>query len=107
MLFRTAADRGARMTENTRVIDVAFAPPGGRARVTARTTDGTRRLYASRFVLDASGRDTLLAAKLRNKRANKYNNTAALFAHFKGVDAVPANWKAISASTSSMTAGSG
>jgi hypothetical protein len=37
------------------------------------------------FVIDASGRDTFLANKLRNKNADKNNNTAAVFAHFKGI----------------------
>ena len=86
MLFRHAAARGARVAEATRVVEVEFAPPGGRARVLATGPDGARRHYAPRFVLDASGRDTLLAGKLRSKRANKLNNTAALFAHFRGVE---------------------
>ena len=82
----TRAARGARVAEATRAIEVEFAPPGGRARVLATGPDGARRHYAPRFVLDASGRDTLLAGKLRSKRANKLNNTAALFAHFRGVE---------------------
>jgi flavin-dependent dehydrogenase len=90
MLFRTAAGRGARTAENTRVTDVQFAADGAdngaAALVTAIGPDGAARHYAPRFVLDASGRDTLLAGKLRTKRANKRNNTAALFAHFTGVE---------------------
>jgi flavin-dependent dehydrogenase len=86
LLFRNAAARGARTAEKTRVTEVEFARPGERSRVTAVGLDGASRHYAPRFVLDASGRDTVLASKLRNKRANKYNNTAALFAHFKGVE---------------------
>jgi len=86
LLFRNAAARGARVAENTRVTEVSFAAPGGRAMVTAVGPNSDERRYAPRFILDASGRDTLLANKLRNKRANKFNNTAALFAHFTGVD---------------------
>jgi len=86
LLFRSAASRGARMVENTRVTQVEFGMPGARASVTAVGPDGSTRHYVPRFVVDASGRDTLLASKLRNKRANKYNNTAALFAHFTGVE---------------------
>ena len=85
LLFRTARSRGARAEESTRVTDVQFAPPGGRAQVTAAGPDGERR-FAPRFVLDASGRDTFLAGKLRTKRSNKRNTTAALYAHFRGVE---------------------
>ncbi len=86
LLFRTAWSRGARAEENTRVTDAQFAPPGGRALVTAAGPDGTLRQYAPRFVLDASGRDTFLAGKLRTKESNKHNTTAALYAHFRGVE---------------------
>jgi flavin-dependent dehydrogenase len=86
LLFRTARSRGARTEENTRVTDLKFASPGGRAQVTAAGPDGGLRRYAPRFVLDASGRDTFLAGKLRTKESNKHNATAALYAHFRGVE---------------------
>ncbi len=38
------------------------------------------------FVLDASGRDTFLGRQFRRRTANKHNNTAAVFAHFRGVE---------------------
>ncbi len=86
LLFRTARFRGARAEENTRVTEIQFAPPGGRAQVTAAGPDGGLRRFAPRFVLDASGRDTFLAGKLRTKQSNKHNTTAALYAHFRGVE---------------------
>jgi flavin-dependent dehydrogenase len=48
--------------------------------------DGEALSYAPRFVLDASGRDTFLARRMRSLKVNKQNNTAALFGHFKGVE---------------------
>ena len=36
-------------------------------------------------MLDASGRDTFMASRLKVKNSNKYNNTAAVYAHFAGV----------------------
>ena len=60
---------------------------GDRALVMAVDEHGEANLFAPRFVLDASGRDTFLANKLRNKNADKNNNTAAVFAHFRGVEA--------------------
>ena len=84
LLFDNAAAKGARTVQGTRVTAMAFAPPGGRATVTATGPEG-EQTYAPRFVLDASGRDTFLAGKLGLKKSNKYNNTAALYAHFRGV----------------------
>src|SRR2546430_7347199 len=38
-----------------------------------------------RFLVDASGRDTLLLGRLGLKRVDKRNNTAAVFGHFRNV----------------------
>ncbi len=86
LLFQTARDRGAQAEEGVKVTSMTFAPPGSRAEIEAIGSDGTVRRFAPRFVLDASGRDTFLASKLRTKRSNKQNNTAALYAHFRGVE---------------------
>ena len=83
LLFHTAAARGARVAEQTRVTGISFAAE--RSLVTAVGPDGAEQQYAPRYLLDASGRDTLLASKLGTRRANKHNNTAALFAHYRGV----------------------
>ena len=84
ILFRRAAELGARTAERTRVTGVQLAPPGERARVTAER-DGVEQTYAPRFMLDATGRDTLMAGKLGLKRSNKHNSTAAVYAHWRGV----------------------
>ncbi|SHJ87531.1 hypothetical protein SAMN02745194_03611 [Roseomonas rosea] len=85
-LFANAARLGATALEETRVTDIAFGARGERAMVTARTKEGVDLTFRPRFVLDASGRDTFLAGKLRLKESNKYNNTAAMYAHFTGVE---------------------
>jgi flavin-dependent dehydrogenase len=84
VLFRNAARLGARTAERTRVTEVTLAEPGGRARVVAER-DGVAEAYAPRFILDASGRDTLMATKLGLKQSNKHNSTAAVYAHWRGV----------------------
>jgi flavin-dependent dehydrogenase len=87
-LFANAKSRGARVAERTRVTEVAFASAAGeRARVTAAQDDGTTRHIDARFVLDASGRDTFIAGKLRSKQSNKHINNTAVFAHYRGVSA--------------------
>jgi len=84
-LFANAARRGARTAECTRVVDVALAPAGQRARVVAEKADGSQRVLAPRFILDATGRDTLMAGKLGLKQSNRQNSTAAVYAHWRGV----------------------
>ncbi len=85
LLFANARAKGARAEEGVRVTDIAFVR-GGRATVTARQPGGELVRYAPRYVLDASGRDTFLGNKLGTIRADKQNNTAALFAHFRNVE---------------------
>jgi flavin-dependent dehydrogenase len=88
-LFANARRCGARAMECTQVVEVAlperYSDTGG-ARVTARRNDGTTCRFTPRFVLDASGRDTFLANRLRTKASDKRNNTAAVFAHFRHVE---------------------
>ena len=82
ILFRNATRKGAKTIEGCRVTGVDFHADG--AVVTARREDGREQRWQTRFVADASGRDTFLANRLGIKRRNKKNNTAALFGHFSG-----------------------
>ncbi|WP_395699158.1 NAD(P)/FAD-dependent oxidoreductase [Aquabacterium sp.] len=81
LLFRHAAAQGAATLEGCRVREVQFDAEG--ATVGAVMDDGSQRQWRTRFVIDASGRDTLLANKLRCKQKNKAHDTAALFGHFR------------------------
>ena len=86
ILFRTAGRRGARTHEATKVTAAMPGAAGERARIEAVGPDGEAVVFAPRFVLDASGRDTFMAGRLRTKQSNKHNNTAAVYAHFRGVE---------------------
>ena len=86
VLFRNAARKGARAIEGCRVTDVAFDAAG--AVVSAREGDDERR-WRARFVVDASGRDTFLAARLGIKRRSSRHNSAAIFGHFSGAERLP------------------
>ncbi|HSW03652.1 NAD(P)/FAD-dependent oxidoreductase [Aquabacterium sp.] len=81
LLFRNAASRGATTLEGCRVRDVQFDGDG--ATVGATMDDGSQRQWRTRFVIDASGRDTLLANKFRIKDKNPEHNSSALFGHFR------------------------
>ena len=87
ILFRNAARKGARTFEACKVTAVEFTPHG--ATVTARAEDGNEQRWSTRFVVDASGRDTFLASRMGIKRRNKKHNSAALYGHFTGAKRLP------------------
>ncbi|MFO1330685.1 MAG: NAD(P)/FAD-dependent oxidoreductase [Rubrivivax sp.] len=82
ILFRHAAASGATAIEGCRVRQVAFDDDG--ADVHATLDDGASRCWRAQFVVDASGRDTLLANQLGSKARNPLHNSAAVFGHFRG-----------------------
>ncbi len=87
LLFRHAAARGARTLEGHRVREVAFDEEGATAEV--ELDDGARQRWRAKFVVDASGRDTLLASQLGSKKKNPRHNSAALYGHFTGATRLP------------------
>ena len=87
MLFRNAAARGAHAIEGCHVREVVFDDAG--ATVQAELDDGAKRSWRARFVVDASGRDTLLANQFRCKEKNPKHNSAAVYAHFTGATRLP------------------
>jgi flavin-dependent dehydrogenase len=88
LLFTEAQRRGARAEQGIRVTEVSPPDTDGRVRVTAIEPSSGRTLgFSPRFVLDASGRDTFMANRLGLKESNKRNNTAAVFAHYRGAEA--------------------
>lgn len=84
LLFRNAAARGAETHEGTRVTEVVLDAARG-SRITARDASGTERVWRARFVIDASGRDTVLAKQQGGKQRDGNTNTAAVYGHFRGV----------------------
>jgi flavin-dependent dehydrogenase len=87
ILFRNAARKGTQALEGCRVTGVEFNDKG--ARVSGRHEDGREVSWDARFVVDASGRDTLLANQFAIKRRNKQHNSAAIFGHFSGASRLP------------------
>ena len=57
--------------------------------VTARLEDGGEQRWDTRFVADASGRDTFLASRMGIKRRNRKHNSAAIYGHFTGAKRLP------------------
>ncbi|HWH85072.1 MAG TPA: NAD(P)/FAD-dependent oxidoreductase [Burkholderiaceae bacterium] len=91
LLFRNAAAKGARTLEGHRVREVAFDAAGATVQVEAERGDGAvaRQTWRTRFVVDASGRDTLLANQFKCKEKNPKHNSSALYGHFTGAQRLP------------------
>ncbi|HEX4779955.1 MAG TPA: NAD(P)/FAD-dependent oxidoreductase, partial [Usitatibacter sp.] len=85
MLLRNCAAKGARVYEEARVTSVDF---GNLARgedtvVHLKLGDGSVQQWRTRFLVDASGRDTFLADRFAIKRRNPKHASAAIFGHFR------------------------
>ena len=86
ILIRNAGRSGANVIEGCKVTDVQFLPDDQGAVVTTRTDDGLSKTWRTRFVLDASGRDTFLGKQFDVKERNDAHNSTALYAHFRNVE---------------------
>ncbi|MEO6352089.1 MAG: NAD(P)/FAD-dependent oxidoreductase [Burkholderiaceae bacterium] len=84
ILIRNARTKGATVIEGCRVKDVAFLDGDQGAVVQTQYDDGSMKTWRTRFVLDASGRDTFLGTRLKAKVRNKKHNSTGLYAHFTG-----------------------
>lgn len=88
LLLRNSAAKGAHVLEGVKVTQVEFHS-GQCSLVTAENENGDQWRWQTRFLVDASGRDTFLAGQLRIKRRNSRHNSAAIFGHFDGVPRRP------------------
>lgn len=88
MLFEHARETGVDAREGVKVEQVDL---GGIGKVVAhaKDADGGALTVRAKYLVDASGRDTLLGNALKLKRKNESHQSAAIFAHFRGVDARP------------------
>jgi flavin-dependent dehydrogenase len=84
VLFRRAAGAGAEVHENCRVREFHLGDRGSPPWVRGTMADGTVREWRARFLLDATGRDTLFANRLKLKRRNPAHNSSAMYGHFRG-----------------------
>ena len=84
ILFRNAGRKGAELLEGMRANRVEFDAGGRGALVIAKAGSGEVLQWKTRFVIDASGRDTLLANQLQMKERNRRHNSAAVYGHFTG-----------------------
>lgn len=88
LLFAHAREAGVDAREGVKVESVEL---GGIGNVNAQAidADGNALTLRARYLVDASGRDTLLGKALKLKRKNEAHQSAAIFAHFTGAEARP------------------
>jgi flavin-dependent dehydrogenase len=87
LLIDNAAASSVQAFEGHRVTSVDFDSDGITAH--GQSDAGQPFRVRARYLIDASGRDTLLGKQLRIKRRNGQHQSAALFAHFRGVERRP------------------
>jgi flavin-dependent dehydrogenase len=85
LLLRNAGTKGAEIIEACRVTEVIF-PDDGDVLVSGIDEEGGIRRWRTRFVVDASGRDTFLATRLKRKQRNRRHESAAIFGHFTNAE---------------------
>ncbi|MDJ0905757.1 MAG: NAD(P)/FAD-dependent oxidoreductase [Woeseiaceae bacterium] len=84
MLFEGSRRAGVDAREQVTVTRVDRLESGDH-RVTAVDADGQESVWQTRFLVDASGRDTFLSGKNNWKHRNPRHASAAVFAHYRGV----------------------
>jgi len=84
ILFENCKRTGVRALEGMRVCRVETLD-GGKHEVEARDESGEPHLWRTRFLVDASGRDTFLSSANSWKKRNPRHSSAAVFSHFRGV----------------------
>lgn len=87
LLFRHAASLGVDARQGIRVRSVELSSGGVTAQ--AESESGDKFAVRARYLVDASGRDAFLGGALGLKRKHPRHRSAALFAHFRGVERRP------------------
>lgn len=88
MLFENARDNGVDARDRVKVESVSSE---GIGKVSARARDeaGNAIDISARYLVDASGRETVLGSAFKLKRKNSKHQSAAIFAHFHDVEHRP------------------
>jgi flavin-dependent dehydrogenase len=87
LLLDAAAARGARVRQGA-TVQAARRDADGAWRLTVQEGDATgsaTREVAARFLIDASGRDGVLARQQGSRQMDPRHRRAAVFAHYRGV----------------------
>ncbi|MCK5662891.1 MAG: tryptophan 7-halogenase, partial [Thiotrichaceae bacterium] len=84
LLFKNCQQKGATTHEGMTVCHVEL--DSSVKKTLAVDEQGKQHEFTSLYLIDASGRDTVLAQQLKSKRKNPKHKMAAIFGHFKNVE---------------------
>ena len=87
ILLDNCRTKGAAVHEETKVTAVDFSDPAS-VRVSTQSAAGEQQ-WQARFLIDASGRDTFLANRLKTKAPHPKHASAAIYGHFDDVERLP------------------
>ncbi|MGH8127127.1 MAG: NAD(P)/FAD-dependent oxidoreductase [Gammaproteobacteria bacterium] len=87
-LFDNATREGVRTFEGMRVGAIEFGGAQNN-RMHVKAEDGSEQVWSARQIIDASGRDTLLASRNKLKEKSRKHNSAALYGHYRNVERKP------------------
>ncbi len=88
ILFENCKSNGVHALEGVKVKHVE-AIDDGCHQVTAIDESGNEHVWQTRFLVDASGRDTFMSSKNGWKKPNRKHASAAIYSHFSGVTRRP------------------
>jgi flavin-dependent dehydrogenase len=86
LLLNNSRKHGAVVKEETRVQDVDLAGPNDSVSVTAVGPDGSKQSYQARFLIDASGRNSLVATRQGWRKKIEGLDRTAFWTHLEGVN---------------------
>ncbi len=84
LLLDHAREQGAEVREETDVKRIEFEP--GRVKIDIENSDGRIETLQAKYVLDCSGRQTVLGNMFRLKKAYDHLQKFSVFAHYENVD---------------------
>src|SRR5437763_5619032 len=87
ILLDHAAENGAEVHEETVVEEVNFSRDEATLQLCA--AESGRREIQARYVIDASGRNSILASKFKLKKGYQHLQKVSVFAHYDGVEREP------------------
>jgi flavin-dependent dehydrogenase len=85
ILLKNSEEKGTGVHEGVIVTQVDLNS-GGDARVAALHENGQTLEWQTRYVVDASGRDSFLAKQLGLREVNQSHNSAAIYSHFENAE---------------------
>ena len=84
ILFRNCQQKGVTALEGMTVTHTELNSPV--KKIHAKDQQGNQHEFTARYLIDASGRDTVLAQQLNSKQKNSKHKMAAIYGHFNNVE---------------------